>query len=112
MTILVDGAGNDKIEVSVNNGTITVKEDLNLQETSNVVIPYSSAKEVDDLKDEFTQIARLFEGYESTSYASVNNEDNIAIPFGDDSNNVYVIEYGTYEFLHHFLNKIENPLRF
>ena len=95
------GINTSQIKLNTDTKTIEIDNRLDLNQIFNVSIEYSSNKLVDELKDEFNKIARLFEGYESNIYASVDNEDNIAIPF-ENSNDVYNIEYGTYEFLHHF----------
>lgn len=100
----------DKLDIKLKNveknkkliNTVEVTKRLDLDQIFNVSIEYSSGSGylVDDLKDEFNEIARLFEGYDFKKSA-----ESIAIPFQEDSNPnmYYVIEYGTYEFLHHFL---------
>ena len=90
---------NKKIEVTRN-------ESLTLDKMFDVVVKYSAVDSVEELEGEFKKIARLFERYDKIIYNfRKEREESITVPFQDESDknsDVYVIEYGTYEFLHHF----------
>lgn len=89
-----------KITIATNTGTIT--NDNFTLEAVNIILNYDSDRSVDQLGNQFQNIARVIEGYNDGIYAKENNlEESIRIPFSE-SDTIYNIEYGTYEFLHHF----------